>query len=405
MNTNNFICRLASLLLVILLLGPGCTEHNGPAVTTETVHTYTCPMHPQIIQHKPGTCPICGMDLVAFDKNNIEESLSLNASQRALANISVMELAASGFSNSIRLNARLAVDPEKTVRISSRVAGRIETLYVKESGVKVQQGQALYRIYSEQLSALQQEYLMLHDQVSSFPTNRHFRQLAAAAKQKLVLYGQTEKQITELLNRRNADPYITYFAPAAGVVATIEVVEGQYVEEGGLLMQLETYDHLWVEVDVYPSYADKVEVGQQVRVVVPGYEDEPQPMTIRFIIPTLQSGSQLLQARGSIENPQQRWQPGLRATVWVPAAAKAERLSLPVDAVIRDGRGAHVWVETDDHIYEPREVNTGAENAEQVEITSGLEAGAKVVVTGAYLLYSEYVLKKGRNPIAENHYH
>lgn len=410
MNRNNWLSRwrslsYLSLLLLPLLAGPGCADPADPAAQSASEQTYTCPMHPQIVQHKPGTCPICGMDLVAFDKNDVDGSLSLNASQRALANISVIELAPNGFSHALRFNARLAINPEKTVRISSRVPGRIETLSVKETGVKVHKGQPLYRIYSEQLAALQQEYLMLEDQVRSFPDNVQFQQLAAAAEQKLILYGQTKKQITELLAQGNTNPYITYFAPAAGTVAAIEVMEGQYVEEGGLIMQLETYDNLWVEADVYPSYLDKIEVGTQVKVSVAGYENEPVPMTIRFIAPALQAGSQLLEARGSIDNPGQRWQPGLQATVWVPGVAGGERLSLPVDAVIRDGHGAHVWVETADHTYEPRKITTGAESFQQVEITGGLKAGERVVVTGAYLLYGEFILKKGRDPVADNHQH
>ncbi len=405
MKKNNFLIRLILLPLFPLLTMAGCADNGGSGAGAVTEQTYTCSMHPQIIQHKPGTCPICGMDLVAFDKNNTDESLSLNASQRALANITVMELGETGFSDFTRLNARLAVNPEKTARISSRVPGRIETLSVKESGVKVQKGQPLYRIYSEQLSALQQEYLMLQEQSRSFPDNNNFQQLATAAKQKLTLYGQTEKQIKDLLSNGREDPYITYFAPETGIVATIAVTEGQYVEEGSLLMELETYHNLWVEADVYPSYLNRVSVGKQVKVIVAGYEDEPQPMTIRFITPALQPGSQLLQVRGSIENPGQQWQPGLRATVLLPAATEGMRLSLPVDAVIRDGHGAHVWVESGDHKYEPRQITTGTETFDQVEITGGLEEGEKVVVTGAYLLYSEFILKKGKNPMAENHRH
>jgi len=401
----SFRLLLLPLLLIFLLQAVGCGENNSPSAEATTEQTYTCPMHPQVVQHKPGTCPICGMDLVAFDKNNMEESLTLNPSQIALANITVIKFGKNEFSDFTRLNGRLTVNPENTSRVTSRVAGRIECLSVKESGIKVEKGQVLYRIYSEQLSALQQEYLMLHEQAGSFPENRHFQQLAEAARQKLMLYGQTEKQTKTLLSNRRTDPYIAYVAPASGIVAELTVMEGQYVEEGSLIMQLEAYNNLWVEADVYPSYLSRVAVGQQAKVIVAGYEDRPQTMTIRFISPALQPGSQLLQARGTIDNPDQQWQPGLRTTVLLPSQTKNIRQSLPVDAVIRDGSGAHVWVETEPHKYEPRKITTGAETSEQVEVTGGLEEGEQVVATGAYLLYSEFILKKGKDPLTEIHHH
>jgi Cu(I)/Ag(I) efflux system membrane fusion protein len=61
----------------------------------------------------------------------------------------------------------------------------------------------------------------------------------------------------------------------------------------------------------------------------------------------------------------------------------------------------HVWIEEAKGKYVPRKVTTGMETADKVEILSGLEDGERVVATGAYLLYSEYVLKKGKNPLAD----
>ncbi|MNL25881.1 Macrolide export protein MacA [compost metagenome] len=121
-------------------------------------------------------------------------------------------------------------------------------------------------------------------------------------------------------------------------------------------------------------------------------------MVINFITPSLQSGTQLTQVRGSVPNPGNQWQPGLQANVFLPSANKGNVLTLPVDAVIRDGKGMHVWIKTGKETFEPRLVKTGTENDSQVEISEGLKNGDQVVVTGAYLLYSEYVLKKGKNP-------
>jgi len=385
-------------VLTPILILTACKETKKQSA--EARQTYTCPMHPQIIQESPGTCPICGMDLVPFDKNNTDASLVLSESQIALANITTVAIGNGSLNNNTVLNGRLAVNPEQTAFISSRVAGRIEVLYVKETGVKVSKGQPLYKIYSEQLASLQQEYLLAVAQAKQFPNDERFQQIEKSARQKLLLYDQTKAQLQQLIKLQKADPYVTYSAPVNGIVAELQMTEGQYISEGGTLMRIEGYNSLWVEADVYPNEMSNIQKGQVVKVIIPGWEDQPQDMTIQFIDPSLQSGSQLLQIRGTIPNPDNQWQPGLQANILVPVKSSGSALTVPVGAVIRDEKGMHVWVEKGRGKFIPRLVKTGLENAEVVEITEGLKEGEKVVVTGAYLLYSEYILKKGADPIA-----
>lgn len=400
MERKGFI-KIAALGVVLPgLFLAACTEAARQPQAGAGEQTYTCPMHPQIVQNKPGTCPVCGMDLVPFDKDNKDVSLTLGESQLALGNISTMTVGAGALAGFKQLNGRLATDPGGTAVISSRVPGRIEVLYVKETGARVSKGQPLYRIYSEQLATLQQEYLVAAAQAKRFPDNARFLQIEKAARQKLALYDQSEAQIARLLQAQQTDPYVTYPAPVSGVVAELSASEGQYVQEGGAVMRLESYGQLWVEADVYPAEAPAVRVGQTVKVVVAGWENEPQAMTIQFLTPSLQEGSQRMQARGTIPNPGNRWQPGMQAGILLPLEGKNDVLRLPTDAVIRDGKGTHVWVETAKGKFAPRKVKTGMETPDMVEITEGLKTGEQVVVTGAYLLYSEYILKKGADPMA-----
>jgi len=400
MERKAFIKRVALVSLMPGLFLAACKETGKKGGAEAKAQTYTCPMHPQIVQNQPGTCPICAMDLVPFDKNNKDLALTLGESQIALANITTITVGIGALSNFKQLNGRLVTDPEKTAVISSRVPGRVEALYIKETGVKVTKGQPLYKIYSEQLATLQQEYLLAAAQVKQFPEDARFRQIAVAARQKLVLYDQSDAQINNLLQSQKVNPYVTYPATVSGIVSELSVSEGQYVSEGGAVMRLEGYNQLWVEADVYPAEAAAVKVGQSVKVIVAGWENEPQQMTVQFINPVLQSGSQLMQMRGTISNPDNRWQPGMQAVISLPVKSSGDALSLPVDAVIRDGKGTHVWIAQAGGKFVPRMVKTGMENFDAVEVTDGLEEGDKVVVTGAYLLYSEYILKKGADPMA-----
>ena len=396
-----FIKKIALIAILPSIFIAACSNENkqeAGAVKGKQL-TFTCPMHPQVIKNEMGTCPICGMDLVPFERNSNDKALTVDERRQSLANISTIMIGENTLTGAKQLNGRLTVNPAQSSYISSRIAGRIEQLFVRETGVKVSKGQPLYKLYSEELATLQQEYLMAVAQEKQFQGDKIERQLVASARQKLLLYGQSENQVQQLVKSQKKDPFVLFYAPESGVVAELSVTQGQYVTEGSSILRLEGYSQLWVEADVYPSEAAKIKQGQKVKVVVTGWEDQPQEMTISFITPSLQSGTQLTQIRGSIPNPGNQWQPGLQANVFLPLVSTGNVLMLPVDAVIRDGKGMHVWIKSGKDRFEPRLVKTAAENDNQVEISEGLKNGDQVVVTGAYLLYSEYMLKKGKNPI------
>lgn len=396
-----FLKRMAIIAVFPLLLIAACSDNKKPEAATATAkaQTFTCPMHPQIIKNEMGTCPICAMDLVPFEKNSDSKVLKLDETRQALANISTLVIGENNLSGTKQLNGRLVVNPDQSSYISSRMAGRIEQLYVRETGVMINKGQALYQLYSEQLATLQQEYLMAIAQEKQFQGNKIEQQIVAGAKQKLSLYGQSESQIQQLLKTQKKNPYVVFYAPESGVVAELSITPGQYVTEGSPLLRLEGYQQLWVETDVYANEVKHIKLGQKVKVVITGWEDQPQEMTINFITPSLQAGTQLMQIRGSISNSKNQWQPGLQVSVALPSGEQGKALTLPVDAVIRDGKGMHVWLKKGKDSFEPRLVKTGEENDQQVEIVEGLKAGDQVVASGAYLLYSEFILKKGKNPI------
>lgn len=406
MKRKHFLKTAGMLFLVPALLISACTGEGTNEQDREeaAVQTYTCPMHPQIVQNKPGVCPICSMDLVPFDKSSEGEALVINETRQALANITIIGIGTDSLINNKMLNGRLVSNPEQTKYISSRVAGRVDQLFVRELGVSVHKGQPLYKIYSEQLAILQQEYLLALAQVQQFANDAKFKQIEEAAKQKLALYNQSSAQIQALAKNKKVDANVTVFAQENGIVAELSITEGQYVEEGSPVLRLENYNTLWVEADLYPNEAANVKVGQEVKIVIPGWENEPQLMKVQFVNPALFAGSQLIQIRGSIPNPNGKWQVGQQANLFLPIKSEGGVLNLPVDAVIRTGAGTHVWIETEKNTFESRMVKTGIENFDQVEIIEGLTQGDRVVVTGAYLLNSEYILKKGSDPMTgHNH--
>jgi len=143
--------------------------------------------------------------------------------------------------------------------------------------------------------------------------------------------------------------------------------------------------------------------GDKINVRVTGFENQPIEAKVTFLSPEFRANTQIMSMRASISNQTLALKPGMQAQVLFSHSTK-NALSLPVDAVIRDGRGTHVYVQRGHNTFRPQMVKTGIEDFEKVEITEGLVEGDTVAVTGAYLLYSEIILKKGTDPMAgHNH--
>jgi membrane fusion protein, copper/silver efflux system len=282
------------------------------------------------------------------------------------------------------------------------VQGRIEKLYFKEVGQRIMQGQALYEMYSEPLLTLQQEYLLALRQWEELKEQRYESFLNASEK-KLTLFGMTQQQVRQLAQRKKTDSRMTFLAPASGVIAKIDATEGQYVSEGSALYRIEKLDQVWAEAELYPGETALVKTGDVVKVQINGFENMFVEGKVSFLSPQYQQGSQIITMRVVVNNPQHEFLPGMHVTVILSHSQK-KVIALPVDAVIRDAKGSHVWILEKDGAFKPRLVKTGLENFERVEITEGIEEKENVVITGAYLLYSELVLKKGGDPMRGHHH-
>ena len=292
----------------------------------------------------------------------------------------------------------MIVNPEGSTLISSRYSGRVEKLYVKETGGRIKKGQALFQVYSEELQTLQQDYLLQLKQVAAFPNEKIYGSMREAAKNKLRLFGVSDAQIRSLDQGAKTSSLLTVFSNAAGTVTELNIAEGQYVAEGTQVLKLEHFDQLWLEMDVYPNEIPGLTIGMKVKASINGMGENEQTLQIDFISPQLDPSTQILKVRAPIQNSG-NLQAGMQATVFLPVSEISDAMSLPLDAVVRDEKGAHVWIKTSKNTFSPRMVKTGEESADQIIILSGLEAVKEVVISGTYLLSSEFILKRGIDPI------
>ncbi len=388
-------------IIVILLVLASCNA--APKQTQDSEVYYTCSMDPQVVERAPGKCPICKMELTPVKKNSSDQGneIALSEQQVMLGNIRVDSIRMGGLAQRMVLTGTLNFDQMKTTAVSARVMGRIERLMVKNPGDPVQKGMPLYEIYSEELNNAKQEYLLALDRKKTFGEGSvvPVDELVQGARNKLLLWGMQDQQIRAMETSGKAGQLTTFLSPASGYVTQLDIREGDYIMEGGSIVRLADLSTLWAEAQVYTTQLEDLNRAGTARVELPDLDGKSINGKIEFVNPEINPDTRINLIRVSIPNPGLLLKPGMPAYVILHSAGK-KALSLPLDAVIRDANGATAWIQTRPLHYQPVKVQTGRELDDQIEILEGLNTGDVVVVSGAYLLHSEYVFRKGAQPLA-----
>jgi len=390
------------LVFISILFFVGCGAKNKTAIQQEDIY-YTCTMHSQIRQDKPGNCPICGMELVLVkngERSGDDSVQILSDQQIQLGNIRADTLGGQLIGDRTVLSATLNMDESKSVTVNARIAGRIEKLYLKTPGEYVHKGERIYDLYSELLNNAKQEYLLALEKQKTLDNSIiDFKQLVESSRSKLQLWGMTENQINDLAKTKINSPVTGFFSPTDGYVVNLESHEGDFVAEGTAILRLANLSVLWAEAQVYATQLSQIDKGGSAIVQVPGLSLEI-PGTIEFVNPEMNPSVRFNLIRVVIPNPGGVLKPGMPVYVMLKNR-KTKALTLPADAVIRNEKGSMVWLQTGHNRYKPVIVKTGLEDGALVEIISGLKTGDVVVTSGAYLLNSEYIIRHGTEPSQE----
>jgi Cu(I)/Ag(I) efflux system membrane fusion protein len=208
-----------------------------------------------------------------------------------------------------------------------------------------------------------------------------------------------QAQVQELASMRKASPLTRFFSPETGTLVALNINEGDYIMEGGTLLTLADMSTLWAEAQVYASQLADISPNSTAQVQFPDFGNQTFTGKMEFINPEINSDTRINLVRITLPNSNGQLRPGMPAYV-VLKSPQRNTLSLPVDAVIRDSKGATVWIETAPNTFKSIMVTTGLESDDRIEIRQGLKENDIVVISGAYLLHSEYVFKKGADPMA-----
>ena len=391
---------------VLIFLFAAC-KNSKLKDTPDTKHAghgdvyYTCSMHPQVMQDKPGNCPICGMKLIQVTKTATakNEGLQLTEQQIKLGNILTDTIRTGMLGEQMVLTAILNTDERKINAVSARVMGRIERLYFKNLGDYVRKGDKLFDIYSEELNSAKQEYILALQKKQVLDNSIiDFTELVQSAKNKLMLWGLSEAQIREIAVKKTTTPVTTFYSPVEGYIISLDFSEGEYATEGGTIVRIADLSTLWVEAQVYASQLSQINNNAVATIQFPDLPGKQTTGKIEFMNPEINPQTRINLLRVTVANPGNLLKPGMPAYVTIKGK-QVNTLTLPTDAVLRTGTGASVWVQTGNRSFKSKMVEIGMEDGERVEIKSGLQSGDIVVIRGAYLLNSEFIFKQGANPM------
>jgi len=392
--------KIIFLSIAILFALAGCKSKNENHAGHDTGTYYTCPMHPTVKSNSPGSCPVCNMSLIKVEKQNNEHAqqegnfITIEKQQQQLAGIKTDTVKFQTIIPASTILGTVAIDEEQVTTISSRVKGRIDKLYIKTSGEYIRKGNPVYAIYSEQLFADEKEFLALSEKRTNNTTeNELLDDMLSASKNKLLLWGLSEKQIAELEKSKSASPQIIFYAQTEGYVTEVLVKEGEYVEVGTPLIKLTSLNQIWIDAQVYSNEIEKISGSNSFQVFSETYPNEIYTGRLVFNNPSVEEGRKVHLLRLKVDNSKNKLIPGMMVYV-SPKQNSKPVLAVPKSAVLLE-KMETIWVLAHDNTFEQRMVATGIENKFWIEIVSGLKEGEIVVTEGAYLISSEFILKSG----------
>lgn len=391
--------KLIAIALLALALF-GCTSET-PVEHSTHADTYYCPMHPTVTSDKPGSCPICGMALVKKTEAPAQASglVVLSPEQRVTANVETVSVVLDTHGGELVTTGRVTFDERRLAQVTAYTAGRIERLFVNFTGEPVRRGQAVGTIYSPDLFATQQEYLLALQnrermRRAGFTGARSASEdLVESTRRRLMLFGMTAAQIAQVERTSKPITATNVVSPVAGVVTKKLAVEQQYVAQGQPLLEVADLSSVWVEADIYEQQLPSVRLGDKVEIAAAAVPGRTFNGTVSFIGPVLEGATRTARVRIELHNPALLLKPDMYVNVRMFGADMPAHVMVPASALVDRGQQQFVWVETQPGTYEPRQVTTGGRHGEQVVIASGLKEGDKVVVEGGFLLDSEAQLR------------
>jgi membrane fusion protein, copper/silver efflux system len=399
---------------------PSCgsaEEWNAPAAvaspsasTPGEIDHYTCSMHPSVKQSGPGTCPICGMNLIPVTKEQQEQGVVLiDEARRQLIGVRTEPVVQAPLRETFRAVGHVAYDESTLADVNLKVHGWITKLYVNETGQHVERGQTLFTMYSPEVYNAEQDLLLATRGASAASHGVDVERPQAAraavasstegapnrtdlfksaARQRLHLLGLMDAQIDTIAQNGKPSEDLAIPSPASGFVIEKNVVEGASVDAGMRLYRIAALGKVWVEAEVYESDLAHVRTGQRATVTLDYLPGRAYEAKVAYVYPYLDPTSRTGRVRFEIANKQLELRPGMYASVEL-GADLGPRVQVPTSAIVYTGPRRLAFVDLGGGRFRPTEVHVGIESNGMYEVLAGLMPGDVVATSGIFLIAAE----------------
>ena len=393
----------------LLLRRPAAPAAAKPAAKKQM---YQCPMHLQIIRDHPGSCPICGMDLVLMEDGGASgaglddhAAITIDPERQQLIGLRTEKVAEGTVSGELRALGRVVVDETRVRKVNVKVEGFVEKLFVDFVGKPVAKGQPLFSLYSPEFVSAQREYLLAlqtQKSLSGGSLQDSGGELLQAARRRLSLWDVPKEAIDQLEQTGEVQKALTLRSPIAGVVTVKNVVEGARITPADILFEITDLSRVWVQVDVYEAELSRAKVGLPAEMTTQASPGKTFKGRVAFVDPLMDPKTRTAKARLEFPNPAGELKPEMFGEVVLRGQGRKGML-IPLDAVLDAGTTKVAFVSLGDGKFEPREVTTGTTVGEKVEVRSGLKVGEDVVVHANFLVDSESRLKAALAQLTHKH--
>ena len=377
---------LAGGVLAVVGLGLLNPEGESPPSSSQTEKPlyWVAPMDALYRRDGPGKSPM-GMDLVPVyaDAQDSANPGSIRINPEIINNLGVRteEVLREAWHSEIRTVGYVNYDQDQLVHIHPRVAGWVETLYVKAAGNPVAADQPLYDLYSPELVNAQEELLLA--------LKRKNQPLVDAAHARLRALQMSESFIENLISRGVVTQTVTFRAGQSGVVDNLAIREGFYVQPGTTMMSIGTLDEVWVEAEIFERQAGQVAAGLAVTMTLDYLPGRVWEGEVDYVYPALDAKLRTARIRLRFANANGLLKPNMFAQVVIHADSETDVLSVPREAVIRTGLQSRVVLALGQGRFQSVVVRLGRIGEQRVEILEGVESGQNVVTSAQFLIDSE----------------
>jgi len=298
----------------------------------------------------------------------------------------------------IRTTGNIEVDETRLAEVQVRFAGWIQKVYADATFQQVRKGQPLLSIYSPELVATENEYL-LAKQNSGFLARSTVpgvasgaSSLLSSATERLKQWGIPEREIQELEGTGQVKRELEIDSPVSGFIVERNALPNMYVQPGTKLYSVADLSTVWVYAQVFQSDIGRVKTGDSAVITVDSYPGRTFPGRVSFIWPQLDPTTRTAKVRLEIHNPDMKLSLGMFVNVKLDLSM-GRQLVIPATGVYQSGTGQIAFVDHGDGHFEPREIEVGERAGDDFVVTKGLKPGDRVATSANFLIDSESQLQ------------